>query len=91
MAAASPAPTGTWLAVAPASQFSLTFGPGNVVTLDVEPDLAIGTQESGTFRTEGDLVYLDLPEQPMVLKPVNDTYQSTSLGSMLTFARQQLR
>ena len=82
------APEGTWVATTPAAQYKLTFDAGNAVTLDFDPYIAIGSSEDGTFRAEGDLVYIDLHVQPMVLKSVNDTYESTSPGTMLTFIKQ---
>ncbi|HEV8195365.1 MAG TPA: hypothetical protein VGP87_01890 [Gemmatimonadales bacterium] len=86
--AAPPAPTGIWVANATEATYQLTFGPGTAVTLDFRPLLSIGTSETGTFRTQGNQVYLDGLDRPIVLTYVNGAYQSTSYGSLLTFMRQ---
>lgn len=82
------APTGIWVATATEATYRLTFGPGNAVTMDFRPFLSIGTSETGTFRTQGDLVYLDHLDRPVVLTLVNGAYQSTSYGALLRFIKQ---
>ncbi len=82
------APTGIWVATMTDYTYRLTFGPGNAVTLDFLPIINIGNSQVGTFRAEGDLVYVDRIDRPMVLKFVNGAYQSTSYGPMMTFVKQ---
>jgi hypothetical protein len=85
---APPSPTGIWVATATEASYQLTFGPGTAVTLDFRPIMSLGASETGTFRTQGNLVYLDGLDRPIVLTPVNGAYQSTSYGSLLTFIKQ---
>lgn len=83
------APTGTWVASNPDGRFKLEFGAGNTVTLTATPQAGTADTRSGTFRVEGDEVYITLAQgEPMVLKFVNGGYESTSFGPMMRFSRE---
>lgn len=83
-------PTGTYHASNADGDFTIEFKPGNTLTMTAT-QAGGGQPEShdGTFTIEGDAIYATLPEGvPLVLKFVNDGYESTSFGLPLRFVKQ---
>jgi hypothetical protein len=83
------APSGTWLASSADGQFKLEFGSGNTVTLTATPPSGAPDTRSGSYKVEGDEVYITLAQgEPLVLKFVNNSYESTSFGFPMKFTKQ---
>jgi hypothetical protein len=84
------APSGTWVATNADGEFKLEFKAGNRLALTATPagGGAPDTRE-GTFTIEGDNIYATLSEGvPMVLKFVNNAYESTAFGLPMRFVKQ---
>jgi hypothetical protein len=82
-------PAGTWLATNADGQFQLVFGAGNTLTLTATPTGGTADTRDGTYKVEGDEVYATLTQgEPLVLKFVNDAYESTSFGPLMRFVKQ---
>ncbi len=82
--------TGVWVHKSGDGEFTLTFLPGNKVTLaatppgGTTPDLV-----DGTFVVEGDIVQATVGQSnPLTLQWVNKTYESTSFGFPMKFVKQ---
>jgi hypothetical protein len=84
------APTGTWAATSADGDFRIEFKPGNALTMTATP--AGGGQADiaeGTFTVLGDEIHATVGNGvPLVLKYVNEGYESTSFGMPLTFKKQ---
>jgi len=82
-------PAGTWLATNADGQFRIVFGAGNTLTLTATPAGGTADTRDGTYKVEGDEVYATLTQgEPLVLKFVNNAYESTSFGPMMRFVKQ---
>ena len=82
-------PTGTWVAGTADGEFKLEFKPGNTLALSMTPPGGQPDTRAGTFIVEGDAIHVTLEQGvPMVLKFVNDAYESTSFGFPMKFVRQ---
>jgi len=82
-------PSGTYVATSADGEFRLDFKPGNTVTMIATPPGGQPETLDGSFTMEGDVIYATLPQGvPLVLKFVNDTYESTSFGTPLTFVKR---
>ena len=82
-------PSGNYVATNADGEFRLEFKPGNTLTMVATP--AGGQPETldGSFTVEGDVIFATLPQGvPLVLKYVNETYESTSFGPLMTFVRR---
>ena len=81
-------PAGTWHASNADGSFQLEFKPGNTLTLTATPAGGQPVVQDGSFTMEGDAIYATLPGgEPLVLKFVNDGYESTSFGLPLRFTK----
>jgi len=85
----APTTTGTWVASSSDGEFRLEFKPDNKLTLTLTAPGGAPASKQGTFIVEGDVVQatLDLSE-PLTLKFVNGTYETTSFGLPMKFVRQ---
>jgi hypothetical protein len=82
-------PTGSYVATNSDGEFRLEFKPGNRLTLTATPAGGQPDAQDGSFTIEGDVIYATLPQGvPLVLKFVNDGYESTSFGLPMRFVRQ---
>jgi hypothetical protein len=84
-----PAPAGTWSATNADGEFTIEFKAGGAMSMNAR--LADGSTQStdGRFEVEGDTVYITLADStPMVLKFVNNSYESSSFGLPMTFTRK---
>lgn len=83
-------PSGTWVASGVDGEFRIEFKPGNALTMTATPPGG-GQAETaeGTFTVEGDEIHATVGNGvPLVLKYVNEGYESTSFGMPLTFKKQ---
>lgn len=82
-------PSGTYLATNADGEFRLEFKPGNKLTLTLTPPGGVAQSKEGSFTVEGDNIYATLDQsEPMVLKYVNNSYESTSFGLPMKFVKQ---
>ncbi len=81
-------PTGTYVATNADGVFKIEFKPGNKFTLSIKPVIGNPETQEATFTVEADTIYANMPQTPMVLKFVNDTYESTSFGLPMKFVKQ---
>ena len=82
-------PAGIWVATNADGEFKLEFKPGNRLAMTLTPAGGQPDTQEGTFTIEGDVIYATLAQStPMVLKFVNDAYESTSFGLPMKFVRQ---
>ena len=82
------APSGTWVATTTEGTFTVQFKGGNSVTLSATAPGQNPESHDGTFTVEGDMVYAQLPGgMPLVLKFVNNAYESTSFGFPMKFVK----
>jgi hypothetical protein len=82
-------PTGTYLASNADGGFKIEFKPGNKLTLWMTPISGKPETHEGTFAIEGDKIYATLEQGvPMVLRFVNNAYESTSFGLPMKFVKQ---
>ena len=82
-------PAGTYVATNADGEFRLEFKSGNRLSLTVTPPGGRPDTQEGTFTVEGDAIYATLAQAtPIVLKFVNNTYESTSFGLPMRFVRQ---
>lgn len=82
-------PSGTWVATTTDGEFRLVFKPGNQLAITLTPAGGQPDTKEGTFTVEGDVIYATLAQSmPMVLKFVNNTYESTSFGLPMKFVKQ---
>jgi len=82
-------PTGTWVASTADGEFRLEFRPGNTLALSMTPPGGQPDTKTGTFIVEGDAIHVTLEQGvPMVLKFVNEAYESTSFGFPMKFVGQ---
>jgi len=80
---------GTWLATNADGQFRIVFGAGNTLTLTATSAGGTADTRDGTYKVEGDEVYATLTQgEPLVLKFVNNAYESTSFGPLMRFVKQ---
>lgn len=83
------APSGSYVATNADGEFRLEFKPGNRLTLTATPAGGKPDTQEGTFTIEGDAIYATLAQSvPMVLKFVNNAYESTAFGLPMKFVRQ---
>jgi len=81
-------PAGAYKASNADGEFRLEFKPGNTLTLTATPAGGQPVVQDGSFTIEGDVIYVTLPGgEPLVLKFVNDGYESTSFGLPLRFVK----
>lgn len=86
--------TGTWVATNADGKFTLDFQAGERFTFSFAPAAgsSLGDQPQsmeGTYQAEGDTLYTTLADgMPMVLKYVNESFESTSFGLPMTFVRK---
>jgi len=84
-----PEPSGTWISSTSDGEFKLTFTGGNKVTLAATPPGGTPQVKSGTFAVEGDVVQVTTEQgDPLTLKWVNGSYESTSFGFPMKFVKQ---
>ena len=82
-------PGGTWVASNADGTFTLEFQTGNRLSLSVVPTAGAPETSEGTFRVEGDMIYATLSQSvPLVLKFVNNAYESTSFGLLMRFVKR---
>jgi hypothetical protein len=82
-------PTGTWVASTADGEFRLEFRPGNTLALSMTPPGGQPDTKTGTFIVEGDAIHVTLEQGvPIVLKFVNEAYESTSFGFPMKFVGQ---
>jgi hypothetical protein len=82
-------PAGTYLASSADGEFRLEFKPGDRLTLTATPPDGKVETHDGSFIIEGDVIHATLPQGvPLVLKFVNDGYESTSFGFPMRFVKQ---
>ena len=82
-------PTGTYVATNADGEFRLEFKPGNRLALTLTPVGGQPGTREGTFAIEGDVIYATLAQStPVVLKFVNDTYESAAFVLPMKFVRQ---
>ena len=86
--------TGTWVATNADGTFTIDFKAGERFAFSFAPAAgsSMGDQPQaveGTYHTEGDTLYATLPDGvPLVLKFVNDSFESMSFGLPMKFARK---
>jgi hypothetical protein len=85
-----PATTGTYAANSANGECTIEFEPGNKFTLSTKPVIGNPETVEATFTVEGDTIYATLRQRydSMVLKFVNDTYESRCAGLAVTFVKQ---
>jgi hypothetical protein len=85
----APTTTGTWVASSSDGEFRLEFKPDNKLTMTLTAPGGAPASKQGSFIVEGDVVQatLDLSE-PLTLKFVNGSYETTSFGLPMKFVRQ---
>jgi len=82
-------PSGTYVATNTDGEFRLEFKPGNTLTMTATRTGGQPETLDGRFTIEGDMIYATLPQGvPLVLKFVNDAYESTSFGLPMRFIKQ---
>lgn len=82
-------PAGTYVATNADGVFTLEFQPGNRLRLTATPPGGQPDAVEGTFSVEGDMLYATLAQsKSMVLKFVNNTYESTAFGLPMKFVRK---
>ena len=82
-------PAGIYVATNADGEFRLEFKPGNRLALTMTPPGGRPDTQEGSFTIEGDAIYATLAQAtPMVLKFVNNTYESTAFGLPMRFVRQ---
>lgn len=82
-------PAGIYVATNADGEFRLEFRPGNRLALTMTPPGGNPDTQEGTYTFEGDAIYATLAQAtPMVLKFVNNTYESTAFGLPMRFIRQ---
>lgn len=82
-------PSGTYIATNADGEFRLEFKPDNKLTLSLTPPGGAPVSKEGSFTIEGDNVYATLDQsEPLVLKYVNDGYESSSFGLPMRFVKQ---
>ncbi len=82
-------PSGTYIAKNADGEFKIEFKPGNKFTLSIVPVRGKAEIQEATFIIEGDTIHATLPQSvPMVLKFVNNAYESTSFGLPMKFVKQ---
>lgn len=83
------APTGTYIASNADGEFKIEFKPGNTLTLFMTPTAGKPETHDGKFVIEGDTFYATLdPGISMVLKYVNNTYESSAFGLPMKFVKR---
>ena len=83
------APAGTWVATNADGEFRLEFKSGNALSLTLVPPGGQPSTKNGTFIVEGDVLHVTLDQsEPMVLKFVNDAYESNAFGIPMRFVKQ---
>jgi hypothetical protein len=81
--------SGTYVATNADGVFKLEFQPGNRLRLTATPTGGQPDVVEGTFTVEGDVLYATVGQStPMVLKFVNNTYESTAFGLPMKFVKQ---
>ncbi len=85
-----PATTGRWVATNQDGEFVLEFKPDSTFAFSVTPPGAGQPQSTqGKFTIEGDTLFMTLEDStPMVLKWVNETYESTAFGLPMRFTKK---
>lgn len=86
--------TGTWVATNADGEFKIDFKPGEKLTFSFVP--VAGSQMGdkplameGTYVVEGDTLHTQLSDStPMVLKFVNNAYESMAFGLPMKFERR---
>ncbi len=82
-------PDGTYLASNADGEFKIEFKPGNKLTMIMTPPGGKPNAQEGTFIIEGDKLHATLAQATsMVLKYVNNAYESTAFGLPLKFVKQ---
>jgi hypothetical protein len=82
-------PSGSYFAKNADGEFLLEFKSGNKFSLTATPTGGQLETQDGTFTMEGDVIYATLPQAvPLVLKFVNDGYESTSFGFPMKFQKK---
>ncbi|HEV8600853.1 MAG TPA: hypothetical protein VGQ69_15940 [Gemmatimonadales bacterium] len=85
----APPTTGTWVATSSDGEFKLEFNPDNKLTLTLTTPGGQPVSKQGSFVIERDVVHATLDQsEPMVLKWVNDGYETTSFGLAMRFERR---
>ncbi len=82
-------PSGTYVASNADGEFRLEFQPGNKLILIATPVGGQPDRQEGTFIVEGDVIHATVGlSVPLVLRFVNNTYESTSFGFPMTFVKR---
>ena len=83
------APSGTYVATNDDGEFTITFKPGNTVTLAMTPKIGNPETVQGSFTMEGDRMYARVGQgTSMVLRFVNDAWESAAFGLPMRFVRR---
>lgn len=84
-----PAPSGAWLASSSEGSFRIDFRGSDALTLTATQPGGTPDVAEGTYRVEEDMIYATLPQgMPLVLKYVNNAWETTSFGFALKFVKQ---
>lgn len=82
-------PTGTWIATNEDGEFKIEFKPDSKMTLFVTPKVGKPETHDGKFEIEGDRLFANVsPGISMVLKYVNNAYESNAFGLPMKFVKQ---
>lgn len=82
-------PTGTWVATNEDGEFRIEFRPGNTLTMTLTPSTGAAKPANGKFEIEGDTLYATLDDgTPMVLKYVNNAFESSAFGLPMKFQKK---
>ena len=84
-----PAPSGTWQASSAEGTFRIDFKGSDALTLTATQPGGTPDVADGTYRVEEDMILATLPQgMPMVLKYINNAWETTSFGFALRFVKQ---
>jgi hypothetical protein len=82
-------PTGIWVATNEDGEFKIEFKPGNKLTMTLTPPGGKPQPKEAKFEVEGDTIYVTLEDStPVVLKYVNNAFESNAFGLPMKFVKQ---
>ncbi len=82
------APAGTWVAKSSEGDFRIEFLEGNRMSLSATPPGGTADVREGTYTLSGDRIDATVNMEPVVLRYVNDAWETTSFGFTLRFVKQ---